>query len=203
MEKYTFAKPLIILFVIIVSIVLTLFILSNYRMQNLCIYETYKGNYVTIWKNDYIIFEKYEGRKPPKDNYIKLNHDAPYRGDVDVFFKTNDSILIYNRCGFDNLIDVVFDKNVHKVEVFFATREDRQEFMRRTSYQDSLVAVEYFFYEDRGVLWPTFNECVGDSMYIREYPVDRKHFFFFMMDLYDYNDSVFYRYDERFNNRAF
>ena len=200
MKKYILAKPLIILFIIIVSIALTLFILSNYRMQNLCIYETTKGNYVTIWKNDYIIFEKYESREPPKDNYIKLNHDTPYRGLVDVFFKNNDSILIYRR-GFDNSINVVLDTNVYKVEVFYASWEDN--FKRRTSYQDTLVAAEYFFYEDRSVLWPTFNECVGDSMYIREYPVDREHFFFFMMDLYDYNDSVFSRYDERFDYRAF
>ena len=87
--------------------------------------------------------------------------------------------------------------------MFYTTWDDREEFKRRTSYHDTLISIEYFVYENRSVLWPTFTEFTNDSMYIREYPVDRKHFFFFMMDLYDYNDSVFSRYDEKFDNRAF
>lgn len=159
------------------------------------------GKDLTIW-DDYIIFDKYESKEPPKENYIKLNHDNPYRGLVDVFFKKNDSILIY-RHGFENSIDVVFDPDVYKVEVFYATWEDREEFKRRTSYHDTLISFEYSVYENRSVLWPTFTEFTNDSMYIREYPVDNKHFFFFMMDLYHYTDSVFSRYDERFDNRIF
>ena len=158
-------------------------------------YETYTGKTITIW-NDYIIFEKYEGRKHPKDNYIKLSH----KDVTDVFFKNNDSILIYRR-GDENSIDVVFSQ--YDVEVFYNTWEEMQEFKRRTSYKDTTVNAEYFFYGDRSVIWPTFNEFIGDSMYIREYPVDRKHSWFFMMDLYCYNDSVFSRYDERFDNRSF
>ena len=169
--------------------------LSSCHIQNRKVYTTYTGKYVTIW-NDYIIFEKYEGRKHPKDNYIKLSH----KDVTDVFFKNNDSILIYRR-GDENSIDVVFSQ--YNVEVFYNTWDEMQEFKRRTSYKDATVNAEYFFYGDRSVLWPTFNECIGDSMYIREYPVDRKHSWFFMMDLYDYNDSVFSRYDERFDNRVF
>ena len=169
--------------------------LSSCHIQNRKVYTTYTGKYVTIW-NDYIIFEKYEGRKHPKDNYIKLS----YKGLTDVFFKNNDSILIYRR-GDENSIDVVFSQ--YDVEVFYNTWEEMQEFKRRTSFKDTTVNAEYLFYEDRSVLWPTFNEFIGDSMYSREYPVDRKHFFFFMMNLYDYNDSVFSRYDERFDNRVY
>ena len=49
-------------------------------------YASKMGKYLTIW-DDYIIFEKYEGKEPPKENYIKLNHDTPYRSLVDVFLK--------------------------------------------------------------------------------------------------------------------
>ena len=164
-------------------------------------YTSKMGKYLTIW-DDYIIFEKYEGKELPKENYIKLNHDTPYRGLVDVFFKKNDSILIY-RDGFENSIDVVFDQNVYKVEVFYDTWEDIQDFKRRTSYKDTLVISEYFIHEGRGELWPAFVEFIGDSMYIRDYPVDRKHFFFFTMDLYHHTDSVFSRYDDSFDNRMF
>ena len=186
---------------IILTAIISVLLGGCTRINSKHYYKTYTGNYVTIW-DDYIIFEKYESKEPPKENYIKLNHDNPYRGLVDVFFKKNDSILIY-RHGFENSIDVVFDPDVYKVEVFYATWEDREEFKRRTSYHDTLISIEYSVYENRSVLWPTFTEFTNDSMYIREYPVDNKHFFFFTMDLYDYNDSVFSRYDERFDNRVF
>lgn len=182
-------------FIFIAIMVLIFVTISSCHVQNRQTYTTYTGKYVTIWGN-YIIFEKYDGQKPPKDNYIKLS----YKGLTDVFFKNNDSILIYRR-GDENSIDVVFSQ--YDVEVFYNTWEEMQEFKRRTSFKDTTVNAEYFFSEDRSVLWPTFNEFIGDSMYIREYPVDRKHSWFFMMDLYDYNDSVFSRYDERFDNRVF
>lgn len=185
----------------LILMAICVFSCTNTEYDTRRFYTSKMGKYLTIW-DDFIIFEKYEGKEPPKENYIKLNHDTPYRGLVDVFFKKNDSILIY-RHGFENSIDVVFNQDVYKFEVFYATWEDREEFKRRTSYHDTLISIEYSVYENRSVLWPTFTEFIGDSMYIREYPVDRKHFFFFMMDLYGYNDSVFSRYDERFDNRAF
>lgn len=73
-------------------VVLLVITLNSCTFSGKRYYKTYTGNYVTIW-NDYIIFEKYEGRKHPKDNYIKLS----YKGLTDVFFKNNDSILIYRR----------------------------------------------------------------------------------------------------------
>lgn len=194
-------KKLFITFFELILIVFCLISCTHTEYDTRRFYTSITGKYLTIW-DDYIIFEKYEDKYLPQENYIKLNHDTPYRGLVDVFFKTNDSILIY-RDGFVNSIEVAFDKNVYKVEVFYATREDREEFKRRTSYHDTRISIEYSIYDDRNVLWPTFTEFTNDSMYIREYPVDKRHFFFFMMNLYDYNDSVFSRYDERFDNRIF
>ncbi len=207
MKKHVSKDKLIITIVIIVvTIIITIvfipFLFHFLPMQNNSIYTTYTGKFITIWKDNYIVFDKFESRLPPKENYIKLNYNNSYRGLVDVVFKKNDSILIY-REAFDNSIEVAFDKNIYNVEVFYDAWDNIQEFKRRTSYKDTLVVSEYFFHENRGVLWPGFIECIGDSMYIRDYPVDREHFFFFNMDLFHHTDSVFSRYDEGFDNRIF
>lgn len=195
MKKYIFIESS----KTVIAIVLFFVIMSGCYMQNRSIYTTHTGKYVTIWRNNYIIFGRHDGNQPPIENYIKLNN---YKGLTDVFFKKNDSILIF-RMGDKNSIDLVFDKNKYHVEVFYNTWDDIQEFKRRTSYQDTLVDAEYCFYEARSVIWPTFNECIGDSMYIKNYEIDHNHFLFFMMDIYQSTDSVFSRYDERFNNRMF
>lgn len=205
MKKHLSKSTLIVIIVstVIVAIVLIPVALCVFPMQYRSIYTTYTGKYVTVWKDNYIVFDKYESHRTPKENYIKLNYNNSYRGEVDVFFKKHDSILIYRGSEDKNSIDVVFDQNVYNVEVFYDTWEDIQEFKRRTSYKDTLVLSEYFFHENRGLLWPAFVEFIGDSMYIRDYPVDRKHFFFFTMDLYEHTDSVFSRFDESFDKRLF
>ena len=77
----------IIISAVIVTIVLIPVALCVFPMQYRSIYTTYTGKYVTIWKDDYIVFDKYESHRTPKENYIKLNYNNSYRGLVDVFFK--------------------------------------------------------------------------------------------------------------------
>lgn len=76
----------------ILSVLILVIVLNSCRYSGRTFYKTYTGDIVTIW-NDYIIFEKYEGKEPPKDNYIKLI--GPYKGEVCMFFKTNDSLIIW------------------------------------------------------------------------------------------------------------
>lgn len=128
-------------------------------------YTTYNGKYVTFW-HDYIIFEKYEGKEPPKDNYIKLYHKSPYKGFVHVCFKKDNSIIIHREnhdsvaCGFDN--------NKYQVETLYGW-ENRLNYYDRCSMEDSLIIADYSINEYRGVLYPTFFEVVGDSVYAANY----------------------------------
>lgn len=127
-------------------------------------YKTYTGNYVTIWE-DYIILEKFERNEPPKNNYILQK--GQYRdGDVRLVVKNNDSIIIFRRCSKDSL-DVVFTDPDYKVEIYGNTWNDYQEFKKRTSYSDPLINYEFFYCPyDRIV---TISECIGDSVYTRDY----------------------------------
>lgn len=154
-------------------------------------YKTYTGKYVTIW-NDYIIFEKYEGRKLPKDNYIRVL--GTYKGSVKICFKTNDSIIIWRDFD-DNSIDIKLNTNKYKLEVYYGYH-DEPTFNRKTRCQDPLVNAYYdfySFYEDGNILFPRFFECVGDTVYRRDYKASTRF----------YKDRVYYRYDERFDNRVF
>lgn len=127
-------------------------------------YKTHSGKIVTIW-NDYIIFEKYKSNEPPKNNYILQK--GQYRdGDVRLVVKNNDSIIIFRRCSKDSL-DVVFTDPDYKVEIYGNTWNDYQEFKKRTSYSDPLINYEFFYCPyDRIV---TISECIGDSVYTRDY----------------------------------
>ncbi len=150
-------------------------------------YKTYTGNYVTIW-DDYIIFEKYEGRKPPKDNYIRVL--GTYKGCVSACFKTNDSIIIWRNFD-ENSIDIKLNTNKYKLEVYYGYH-DEPTFNRKTRCQDPLVIAYYdfySFYEDGNILFPRFIECVGDSVYRRDYKASTRF----------YKDRVYSRYDENLN----
>ena len=173
---------------IIISSVVLLFILL---IINLCngrkFYKTYTGNYITIW-NDYIIFEKYKGNKPPQDNYIRVI--GRYKGSLKMCFKTNDSLFIWR--DFDeNSLEIGLNPNKHKLEVFYGY-DDKQIFDKKTHHEDSLFKAYYCFDsfpEDGNILFPLFSECIGDSVYIRKYKAN-PHF---------YKDFVRSRYDENLN----
>lgn len=150
-------------------------------------YKTYTGKIVTIW-DDYIIFEKYKGNKPPQDNYIRVL--GKFKGSLKMCFKTNDSILIWR--DFDeNSLEIGLNSNKYKFEVFYGYGE-KQIFDRKTHHEDSLFMAYYCFDsfpEDGNILFPLFSECIGDSVYIRLYKAS-PHF---------YKDHVMSRYNENLN----
>ena len=125
-------------------------------------YETPTGKTITVWGN-YIIFEKYQGKLPPKDNYIKiLNwYSSGY-----CFFKSNDSIIIYKPR--ENSFEIGFHQN-DKIEVYDYTNIDK--FINRTSFKDHLASSQfsYFPMHDLGMdqSWITICEFIEDSVYIR------------------------------------
>lgn len=178
-------KTSIIIYAFLVTI-LTITLNSCMFFGKRC-YKTYTGNYVTIW-DDYIIFEKYEGRKPPKDNYIRVL--GTYKGCVSVCFKTNDSIIIW-RDSDENSIDIKLNTNKYKLEVYYGYH-DEPTFNRKTRCQDPLVNAYYdfySFYEDGNILFPRFFECVGDTVYRRDYKASTRF----------YKDRINSCYDENLN----
>lgn len=171
----------------ILSVLILVIVLNSCRYSGRKFYKTYTGDIVTIW-DDYIIFEKYEGRKPPKDNYIRVL--GTYKGSVSVCFKTNDSIIIWRDYD-ENSIEIRLNANKYKLEVFYGYH-DEPTFNIKTRYQDPLVNAYYdfySFYEDGDILFPRFIECVGDSVYRRDYKASTRF----------YKDRVYSRYDEKLN----
>ena len=127
-------------------------------------YKTHSGKIVTIW-DDYIIFEKYEKNERPKNNYI-LQKEQYKDGDVRLVVKNNDSIIIFRRCD-KNSLDVVFIQPEFKVEIYGNTWDELQTFKKRTSFSDSLVNCEFFYCPYDKIV--TISECIGDSVYTRDY----------------------------------
>ena len=172
---------------ILTSIVLffmTAIILNSCRHTGKRYYKTYTGKYVTIWDN-YIIFEKYKGDEPPKDNYIRVI--GQYKGWVTIFFKSNDSIYIWRNFD-ENSMEIGLNDNVFLVDVYYGN-ESYKEFKKRASFQDPLVYAKYNFYsfpEDGNILFPILSECIGDSVFTKSYKVNTLF----------HTDEVFSRYDE-------
>jgi hypothetical protein len=171
----------------ILSVLILAIVLNSCRYSDRKYYKTHTGKVVTIW-NDYIIFEKYKGNKPPQDNYIRVL--GKFKGSLKMCFKTNDSILIWR--DFDeNSLEIGFNSNKYKLEVFYGYH-DKPMFDRKTHHEDSIFMAYYCFDsfpEDGNILFPLFSECIGDSVYIRLYKAS-PHF---------YKDHVMSRYDEALN----
>lgn len=185
---YSSRKIIIILLFILLLFILAI-IINKIRFYNgKKFYKTYSGNIVTIWDN-YIIFEKYDSKEPPKDNYLKMI--GPYKGEVCMFFKTNDSLIIW-RSFDENSLEIALSQKDYKIEVFYAgsyTYEDYKKCRRKTGFKDTLIYKEYQFFEDHNVLFPIFRECIGDSVYIRRYGGNPRF----------YKDYMLSRYDEALN----
>ncbi len=146
-------------------------------------YKTHTGKVITVLDN-YIILEKYKGKKPPKNNYIKLFGDYG-GGDIRLFFKENDSILIFRR-GDENSIDIVLDQNKYNIKTFYNTWEEIQEFKKKISFSDPHVKYEFSYSSyDKYV---TVSECMDDVVYIRHYGCPPF-----------YHESVYSRYDQELN----
>lgn len=125
-------------------------------------YESHTGKVITVWGN-YVIFEKYKGKLPPKDNYIKILN---VYADACCFFKSNDSIIIYRPD--DNSLEIGFHHN-DKIAIY--EYENLHEFAKRASFSDPLATLEFSYtpMHDLGMdeSWITICECVEDSVYIK------------------------------------
>ena len=171
-------------------ILIVLVVLSSCKhYKGRYIYTTPTGKQVTVY-DDYIIFEKYEKIKYPKENYIRIN--GYYKGGVTLFFKRNHTIAI-DRI-YDNSIEFCINTPEYIVSVYKPDYLDNNGYYKECSFADSLAVAEYSFWDERSHFWPVFREVVGDSVYIRTYKMDHS---FFMKNFYDYKDTVVSRYTER------
>lgn len=155
-------------------------------------YTTQTGKCVTIWDN-FIVFEKYEEKQPPKENYIKLNHNTPYIGCTHVFFKQGNKIVVLRQS--NDSVEVVFDSK-YNIETLHGWG-NWPHYYDICSMDDTLAIADYYFHEWRGALWPTFFEAVGDSVYVTNYH-DKGNFLFRIVIR---EDTVVSRYDECLTKR--
>lgn len=165
----------------VLSVLILAITLNSCRYSDRKFYKTHTGKVVTIW-NDYVIFEKYKGKETPKNNYMRLKD----LGDVSLFFKKNDSIIVFKRSG-ENTVDIVFNEPDYKYEVYGNTWEEYQEFKRRVSFSDTLITFGLSYYPYDKIV--TISECIGEIVYTRDYgrwPVL-------------YKETVYSRYDEALN----
>lgn len=168
----------IILLAAIISVLLVSCIGRNSKQY----YKSHSGKVITVW-GDYVIFEKYKGKLPPKNNYIQM-HYKQYQPDFDVVFKRNDSVIIYSS-RLDEL-DINFDQNEYLVEVF--GNGYFQEYKKRSAFSDTLVTLHfhnYPMYDLFDKIWIEIFECDGDSVYKR----------FYRNNTHNYKDYVFSRYE--------
>lgn len=185
MKKHISATTWIIIIITIPFIIIVFpFIWASITPTPTFTYTTPSGKYVTVWRDKYIIFDKYDGHKAPKENYIQI---ARGYYTLYVCFKDDNSIYIWSTK--DNL-NYHFDENYH-INTYIGYGESRELFQKETSYDDSLVFAKYYFDNyDRPA--PILTEIVGDSLYQRRYFVS---FNFIIKPTCRYKDYVFSRYD--------
>lgn len=186
MKKNVSGKPMIITSIALISMFAIAFL--SCKNSDRKFYKTHSGKVVTIW-NDYIIFEKYEGKEPPKNKYI-LQKGQYHDSDIDLVFKDNDSIIIFRRIGKDS-IDIVFSQPDYKLEIYNNTWEEFKEFEKRTSFSDTLVIFELNYCPNDKIVM--ISECIGELVYTRDYGRWPRF----------YKEYVHSRYDEMFDNRVF
>lgn len=173
--------------ILFAAIIMVLLVSCVYRPSKRY-FETHSGKTITVLKDfDYIIFEKYEGNEPPKDNFIRLN--GQYKTQVRMFFKSNDSVIFLRR-GDENTLEIGLDTCKYKIEVYGNTCKDIEEFWERTSYLNPLIISEFSVYPIYDLNFKTrvvISEYIGDSVYIRHFYGANPHHYF---------EDVFYRYDD-------
>lgn len=164
---------------------------SDYDTRH--IFTSQTGNHVTIW-DDYIIFEKYEEKDYPNENYIKLYHDTRYKGCLHVFFKKDNTIIVLRQS--NDSIALGFNPQKYNIEILNGW-ENWPHYYDLCSMDDTLAVADYYFHEWRGALWPTFFEIIGDSVYVTNYH-DKGHFLFRIAIK---GDTVVSRYDKIIDKR--
>lgn len=187
MKNKSYKKKVAITWMILMVLVVLSSCNGHYKGRY--IYTTPTGKYVTVY-DDYIIFEKYEKKKYPKENYFRIN--GYYKGSTTLFFKKNNIVSITR--DYYNSIIFCFNQPEYKINVYERSGREKNNYYKECSFADSLAVAEYSFWDERSHFWPIFREVVGDSVYIRTYKMDRS---FFMKNFYDYKDTVVSRYTER------
>lgn len=116
---------------------------------------------VSIWKN-YVIFEQYDGRMAPKDNFIKLVKSGGNY--ICVFFKKNNTITIWSES--EKPIETNFDKELYDVKIYYGS-DNISKYYDECKYSDSLTVVEYKIKTYR-LIEPviSINEITADSVYV-------------------------------------
>ena len=119
---------------------------------------------VTTWKKC-VVFDKYDGRLAPKDNFIKFKKQKGY--DVRVFFKSDNTVTIWSEL--NEPIKTGFDDNNYDVKVYYGP-DNLQKYYDECQYSDSLAVKEYTFtkrpYLGREI---KMSEITTDSVYISIY----------------------------------
>ena len=115
---------------------------------------------VSLWKN-YVIFEKYDGRMAPKDNFIKLGNSLSNH--ICVFFKTDNTITIWSES--EKQIETNFDKEFYDVKIYYGS-DNINKYHNDCKYSDPLAVVEYKIktYLVEPVI--SINEFTADSVYV-------------------------------------
>lgn len=189
MKKHISATTWIIIIVTIPFIIIGFpFIWANITPAPTFTYTTPSGKYVTVWRDKYIIFDKYDSYKAPKENYVQI---ARGYYTIYVCLKNDNSIFIWS--SIDNL-KYSFDENYH-IKTYIGYGESRELFQKEANYDDSLVFAKYYF-DNYDRPSPILTELVGDSVYQRQYFVS---FNFNINPTCRYKDHVFSRYDQQYD----
>lgn len=166
-------------FIIAVSIFLALILLKlallSYPEKRRFYTSFYTDRTITMWKT-YIIFEKYEGALPPKDNYIRLK--TRDKTNIYVFFKDDNTVTIWSEL--KQNIKTKFDKSGDNVTIYYYP-ENYQEYCNDCHYSDPNSDVEYEFLDRVGYLTIMMNEITTDTVRVSHYDlglfnnITRKH----------------------------
>ena len=155
---------------IIIALFIVAVIISFKVFEKLTFCTSIHSNQVvTIW-NRYIIFEKYEGLLPPKDNYIKIrkNKDLHYN----VFFKSDNTVTIWSAS--NKTIKARFDKKGYDIKIYYGY-DNAHPFYNDCQYSDLLAVAEYEYYYEhiRDLSWKhlKINEILNDSVISFKYEI--------------------------------
>lgn len=183
MKKHISATTWIIIIVTMPFIIIGFsFIWAHITPAPSFTYTTPSGKYITVWRDKYIIFDKYDSHKAPKENYIQI---ARGYYTIYVCLKNDNSIYIWST---KNNLNYHFDEN-YQINTYVGYGESRDLFQNGTRYNDSSVVAKYYFNShDRPS--PILSEIVGDSVFQRRY---YGNFMFNIKPTYRYKDYVFSR----------
>lgn len=167
----------------IIAVVLFLVLLIFKSVEKRRFYTSfYTDRTITIWKN-YVVFEKYDGSLPPKDNFIKFKLKRDDK--INVFFKKDKTVNIWSKSG--KPIKTRFDNNDYEVNIYYGS-DSFNKYCDVCKYIDSLAIVEYEFNDRRGGLQIMMNEIATDTVRVTHYEINpfnkitRKHRMLFTSD---------------------